>query len=305
MKKVLFLFGAIVFLLILSDYMFGSMVNTYRDQHGLQGDYLPIEHVINDCADDVLVVGSSLALTSLKPSIVEDSLGVSCYNAGANDQTMIYYHTVLNSILNRYTPKMVLLALRPTDLLGEDIRRYNILVPYYRRGYEEIDSVLESRNDKAKYLLRSNLYRYNTIWFRILLYHFMGNRTESDKGFIAHDKPLYPPCLKTSEENPEISENKLALFNDIVSRCKERNISLVVYFPPMYIQYKEKTSTVKMVEAICKEHDIQCFYDTQDAVFMNHPEWFYDNNHLDYDGAVYYTKSFVHRLKSSMPIGNI
>ena len=300
MKKFLTFVSSGAVLIILADFLFGFSISHYIENYGLHGDYQPIEHVMKTCEDDVLAIGSSVVLNSFVPTVFEDSLGLTCYNAGANSQTMPFFHTILNSVLQRYTPKMILLGLRPNELSGNDIGRYHLLIPYYRRGINEIDSVLESKNKYEKYLLKSNLYRYNTVWFRIMLYHFIRDHEKGIKGFSGHKKPLFPPQLTTSTEKSGVSVMKMKLFKDFVCQCEKRGIALVVYFPPMYTLYEEKTATVTEVQRLCQEHHIPCYYDTQDSIFLKHQEWFYDNVHLVKDASYIYSKSLVKRVKRDL-----
>ena len=297
MRKLLSFFVAVIALLIAIDLLFGYLSDVYVKKYGLHGDYKSVEYVIKECKDDVLLIGSSVVINSLMPTVIEDSLGVTCFNTGANSQTLPYFHTILNCILRRYTPKMIVLGLRPDELSGKDIGRYNLLVPYYHTGINEIDSILESQDKREKYLLQSNLYRYNTIWFRILLYHFIRGHENTSKGFLAHEKPLLPPYMTNSTGSQEISASKMGLFADIIGKCKERDIEIVVYSPPMYTIYKEKTGTIKELERICGENNIPYYYDTQDKTFLDHQDWFYDNVHLNKYGALEYSKIFASRLK--------
>lgn len=298
MKKFVSFFIAISVLLVFLDILFGYAADVYHKEYGLQGDYQPIEYVMKKCKDDVLLLGSSVVLNSLMPSVIEDSLGLTCYNAGANLQTMPYFHTILNCVLQRYTPKMVIIGLRPDELSGDDMGRYHLLVPYYHTGYSEIDSFLENKNRHEKFVLKSNLYRYNTIWFRILLYHFLRNNpNDVNKGFLAHEKPLMPPYMTNTKGSQEISENKLEIMNDIVRICKDRGIEIVYYFPPMYTRLEGKTGTVKEIERICNKNGYHYYYDAQDSIFLDHQEWFYDIRHLNKYGALEYSKLFSSRLK--------
>ena len=297
MKKFLSFFIAIIALLIVIDFLFGYTAKSYIKTFGLRGDYQPIEYVIKKCEDDILFIGSSVVINSLIPSVLEDSLGISCYNAGANAQKIQYFHTILSCVLQRYTPKMIILGLRPDELSADDMGRYHLLVPYYNTGYNEIDSVLESKNRLEKYLLKSNLYRYNTMWFRIILYHFMGGRNDNNKGFSGHEKPILPPHMTYSMVIQDISETKVKILKDIINKCKQRGIKVVVYSPPMYTKFKKKTGTIKILEHICKDNRIPYYCDTQNSLFLGHPEWFYDYLHLNKYGSLEYSKLFASRLK--------
>ena len=273
-----------------------------QSQKGLPGDYKPIEYALKECNEDILILGNSIVINSLKPSIIEDSLGLSCYNAGASGQTMFYYHTILNCVLKRYTPKLIVLGLRYADFDDDETLRYNILVPYYKQGFSEIDSILESKNSYEKYLLKSNLYRYNTIWFRILLYKFVNYNNNGDKGFIGHEVPAFLPPMTLTTPKDYVSRVKMNLFKDIVLQCKMNKIQLVVYSPPMYTKILGDHASVREVEDICIENGIRFYNDIQDSYYLSHQEWFYDKSHINKDGALEYSKSFAHRLKKDIKL---
>lgn len=299
MKKFCVYFVAVIVVLVLTDFLFGFIANIQK-KVGLKGDYQPIEYVMKECNEEALILGSSVVLNCLKPSIIEDSLNVSCYNAGANSQTVIYYHTILNMVLKRYNPKIVFLGIRATEFQDENLLRYNILVPYYRSGYAEIDSVLESESGKEKFLLNSNLYRYNTIWFRILLYNFIKEHDKKDKGFLIHEKPAAPPVFSVTSPKRYVSSHKLEVLKSIIDMCKSRGIKLVMFSPPNYCKLTETPMTLTSIEQMCNENDIPFYNDTQLQYFIDHVDLFYDSVHLNKYGADIYTKLFISRAKSQL-----
>lgn len=296
MKKLFVFLLSLILILVIADWFFGFFAD-YQKKKGFKGDYEPVEYVMNHCNEDVLIMGSSVVLNSVKPSVIEESLNVTCYNAGANGQTIIYYHTMLNCILKRYTPKIILLGIRPTEFQDEKILRYNLLVPYYNSGNREIDSVLESDGKYERFFLKSNLYRYNTIWFRILLYNFISEQDKDDKGFVAHEKPASPPILAKTDPVKYVSENKLIILKDIINTCKSNNIKLYIFTPPTYCIFSSLPMTISSVQQVCEDNDIPYFNDVSDSVFINHVDWFYDTSHLNKYGAEVYSKILVGRIK--------
>lgn len=300
MKKLAFFLISIVSLLFITDVLFGYAADLYTDKCGLRGDYKQIEQVFKETEDDILLFGSSVVINSMMPSVIEDSLGYTCFNAGANAQTLVYYHTMLNCVLQRYTPKVMVLGLTPGELTYNGVGRYKVLVPYYGKGYAEIDSVLASKDMCESIFLKSNLYRYNTIWFRILLYHILDyNEGNVTKGFMPHEVPFFPPTIRYFEaSNKRITDRNIKLLNDIVSACKEKGIKLVVCFTPLYDKYDGTPCAVKEVQEICANNNIHCYYDAQDSLFLEHAEWFYDNLHLNRNGALEYSKIISSRLKT-------
>ncbi len=298
MKKFLsFVFSCLVIVLLV-DVLFGTFCNWYVKDKPLPGDYENVDYLIKRSTDDVIILGSSIALNSLMPTIVEDSLGMTCFNGGANGQTLTFYDTMVECILARHKPKMIVLGLKNEELAGTGVGgRYNFLVPYYDKGYSMIDSCLKARDKYEPYLLKSNLYRYNTIWWRILLYHFITPGEPGEKGFVAKGIPSFYPTLYKKEVSTQISNQRKEEFRSMVERCRNAGVQLVAYFPPNYYKYSGKSATINYVENYCKEHNIPCFDDSQDAEFLKNKEWFYDNVHLNKNGAVIYTEHFIAELK--------
>ncbi len=301
MKKLMVFIVTCMALVVLADFVFGAFCNWYVKNKSLPGDYESVDYLIKRSNDDVVILGSSIALNSLMPTIIEDSLGMSCYNGGANGQALPFYDSMIECLLTRYKPKMIILGMRPSELEGSGVGgRYNFLVPYYDKGYHMIDSCLESKDRYEPYLLKSNLYRYNTIWWRILLYHFITPGEPGEKGFVAKGIPSVFPTLYDNEVNGNITKSRMDEFINMAERCRKNGVKLVVYFPPQYYKFNRNSTTIQFVEKYCQEHNIPCFDDSQNPDFLNHKEWFYDNVHLNKDGAPIYTKIFMDNLRQAL-----
>ncbi len=289
-----------IVIVVLADILFGAFCNWYVRNKPLPGDYENVDYLIKRSNDDVIILGSSIALNSLMPTIIEDSLHLTCFDGGANGQSFVFYESMMECIMARHKPKMFVLGLRPEELTGTGVGgRYNFLVPYYEKGYTMIDSCLRARDKYEPILLHSNLYRYNTIWWRILLYHFITPGEPGEKGFVAKGIPSVFPTLYEKEARGEISEERREEFVSMAERCQREGVQLVVYFPPVYYQYSGITPTIRFVEEYCKEHNIPCFNDSQNEEFLHNKEWFYDNVHLNKNGAVIYSNMFVKELKNN------
>src|SRR5437763_4571920 len=82
--------------------------------------------------DDAIILGSSRGRRNYNPQMVADSLGISCYNAGHDGQTIFYEEAIIRMALSRYTPKLVIIDLNPEEMYYKDIHydRLNVLAPY-------------------------------------------------------------------------------------------------------------------------------------------------------------------------------
>ena len=156
MKKVIKFILIIVAIVVVADFVVGQMGDYMVDNHKMAGDYKSVEYVMTQCDEDVLILGSSVALNGLVPTVITDSTGLSCYNGSANGQVLPFFETMLESIFKRYTPKTIIFGFRPNETTPTGIGdRYNLWVPSYGKGYETLDRYLESSSVEEKYLLKS------------------------------------------------------------------------------------------------------------------------------------------------------
>ena len=94
-KKVLIGLVSIIVLLVVADWAVGTWSEKmyYSSKYGM---YKRQIYVMKEAKEDILIMGSSRAAHHYVPQIIEDSLGMTCYNAGS-DGECIYYHYCLLS----------------------------------------------------------------------------------------------------------------------------------------------------------------------------------------------------------------
>lgn len=87
---------------------------------GLAGNpenmWLKTPFTIEKVDADVVVIGSSKASHHYVPQMLEDSLGMTAYNCGHDGCFFLYQNCIINMILDRYTPKMILWDIQPGSL---------------------------------------------------------------------------------------------------------------------------------------------------------------------------------------------
>ena len=91
---------------------------------------------------DGIILGSSRGRRNYNPKILEDSLGISVYNAGHDGQTVFYEQAIIRMALARYNPRLVIIDLNPEEMYYRDLHydRLNVLAPYYK-DYPQIRDV--------------------------------------------------------------------------------------------------------------------------------------------------------------------
>lgn len=302
MKKILIWIVSIIIIVAVVDIIFGMGMSYYTRTHKLNGDYRATDHLIRDSVDELVVLGSSVALNSIDTKKVSDSLDIMAYNGGSNGQSLPFYLTLMEIIADKPGLKTVILGMKESSLCDEGLgNRYNLLVPYYDSGYEGIDSRMESKSALDKILLKSSLYRYNSIWFRILLYTFMDPGLVEECGFVAKDIPkYYPHKIKVEETEDTVTDERRQEFEKFVSLCKEKNIRLIICVPPRYEDVGDKNPGELYLRERALSNDFELWFDVKDTSISYDSTLFYDNTHLNYLGADKYTDIVISRLKNEI-----
>lgn len=298
MKKLIIFVAGTLALIVIMDFLAGAAMRGYLKSHRLPGDCASIDYTIKDIDEDIIILGNSVILNSLMPQVLADSTGMSVYNSASNGQEIDFFYSLLDCIFKRHTPKAIILGMRNDLFTTEGIGdRYSILSPYYGMGYEVIDSCLNSSDDHAELLMKSTFYRYNTIWWRILLYHFISPNEKGVNGFIAKPVPPMPPKLMDVKEDDEPRQARLNTLNKIIDRCQEKGVKLILVYPPLYYNRQGESRAGIYVKKLCEARGITVIDDSTDPYFMRHPELFYDNTHLNADGAIIFSRQKASELK--------
>lgn len=292
MKKVILYLIGIILCLTIADIAFGVCSKYYIKNYQLIGRYQPLDRLIKEIDSDIILIGNSGILNSVNPKIIEDSLSMTCYNGGITGQGVFFFETIIDCILQRHTPKMIIVGLRPEEVggnIGEGI--YDVLKPYYGLGYTSIDDHFNKTNGFDRFLLHSNLLRYNTIWVRVLLYMLLDDTAYPENGFMPMERPSKIPQLHHIEEHEEPVKAKLDCIERIIQKCKARDINIAICFPPTLSDFKQDSiPCVNAIKDICRRYNTPCLVDYNNKYYQSHPELFYDTGHVNKFGADIYTR---------------
>ena len=296
---------AVAALVAAADFAFGLVMARYVASHTLPGDYSKIDHMIRNPDADILLLGPSVCMNSLVPAEFERTTGLKCFNGGANDQNVEFCECMLEAHLERHKPKFVVVAMRPNELRYEGNGRLGMLRIYYGSGHPAIDRHLESDGPLERLFLKSAFYRFNTHGWRMMLYAFKSYGEMENGGFVAKPRPSIPPKtqrmhgLSPGEEAPSPRPEKLEAFKRIVAMCREAGVKLAVVVPPVCGDAGGKRLPgCVMTERICNESAVPYLDDSLNGEFSGNPALFFDNNHLNGDGAAPYTRLVLEKLRA-------
>lgn len=248
---------------------------------------------------DVLILGSSRANHSFDCRVLEDSLGMSCYNAGRDGQNMVYDAMVFFTYIERHLPKLVVLDVASSMMDDSWFDSLHEMNCYYGLA-NPLDRIVEENStwtDRLK--LQSNLYRYNNTWQWLIHAYRAKNEAERD-GYRPMPVNVRNPFKASFREGNAFHVDKRCVeyLNRIRKTCEEKHILLVLTVTPTLVVEK-KGGIAEWTRSFCKKHTVSFFDYSKDKMFYEHPELFYDMTHVNQKGAELFTKIFVRDLNHS------
>ena len=262
-------------------------------------------YCLTESQDELMILGSSRAAHHYVPQIFEDSLGMSCYNAGSDGMCIYYHYGILASRIQRgCPPKMIILEVIGTDVevsqsatfsLDAALDRY---APHYGE-FAEIDSMFAMNGWKEKVKLLSKTYKYNSKLVQTIKCNYIP--WPEDRGYEALNGVMKisegeqaADVLAPSSVEPNIEERKLVYLQKFIDDCKHNNIELVMCYSPYYNQ--ATPASICLLQEIAEKNDIM-FLNYGDEVNFQKPEYFQDASHLNDTGAKEYSKEIARKLK--------
>lgn len=301
MKK--FILYIIFFFAIITsiDYCFGRVCD-YLNAHSQGGMSKQIYDMCMKDEYDVIILGSSRAHHHYVPQIMEDSLGMSCYNAGFDGNGIIMMYGLYKMITSRYTPKLIIYDVEQMfDLYkyenDKNCTRYlNALKPYYNQPC--VLQIFKDISIKEYYKVHSGFCRYNSNTFPLAL-DYLKKRPMDDRG--------YSPLIGTFDYEPVADERKRPLVVDplkmnymlkLIREVSERAIPIVVVASPRYgVLDSDEFIPLKK---ICEDYKIRFVDFYSDDYFLSHKELFNEPVHLNDNGARIFTQKIASLLKQEI-----
>jgi len=275
--------------------IFFAIVLTIDFTVGFFGDYLTC-HVrsgdtkrtydlsMKDC-HDVLILGSSRARHHYDAPFLSDTLGLDVYNAGYDGNGIVLAYGLLEMILERYQPKLILYDVEPAFDVNyyepdNNHKRYiTRLKPYYH--HKAVGNIIEDVSSEEWYKVHSGMVRYNMSLLTMYLDNFRPN-IDSRKGY----SPLYGEYDREPDSNGEendLDHFKLRYIEKIITLANSRHVPIVFVASPKY--GKTSSDDIKPVIDICKNNDVVFLDFYSDTKFMQHKDWFKEPMHLNEKGA--------------------
>lgn len=305
MRKGLQRVGGVVVLVLVGvfavDFSIGRMMDNILPRISNQGDTGKTYFSLNEVATPVVIVGSSRAAHHYVSPMIEETWGKKVYNVGRDGCFFSYNCCVINSILDRYVPDVIVWEVDLESLYEECGDPLENLYPYFGRNKWVTSVIKEDEGLPERISLCSNLYRYNSNLHRILGRYL--TRRSFGEDTLGGYAPLPPKKLKNAlvlQETEDcyrtISGAKTERFKNLVERAKKAGVTLVVVDSPKFMLRKEVDESARLMKQICDSYGTPCFDNTQLEEFLENPGYFNDKTHLNDIGAKVYSSMFIKQV---------
>ena len=288
MVKILLFFAMVVAI----DFGVG-FVGDYLTSHVKSGDTKRTYDLAMKDYHDVLILGSSRARHHYETPFLSDALGLDVYNAGYDGNGVILAYGLLEMILERYQPKLIIYDVEPAFDINvyepdNNHKRYiSRLKPYYR--HNAIGKIIEDVSSEEWYKVHSGMIRYNMSIITMLHENYRNDNDEK-KGFS--------PLIGEYEREPEKNDGmkvldsfKLRYMDRLLVLAKKKQVPIIVVASPKY--GSGSSSGLQPVVGICKHNDVEFIDFYADSVFMRHKEWFKEPMHLNKKGAMAFSEKIL------------
>ena len=264
-----------------------SALGSYLQGHAKGGSTKKLDDLVMKDEHDVIIFGSSRAVVHYDTPFLSDTLGIDVYNAGYAGNGVVLSVGLLDMILERYQPKLVVFDVEPAfDIYeyAEDnhhVRYLKYLKPYYNKS--GIPKIIEDVSMEEWYKAQSGLIRYNTEIIPRVVDNVI-NRGMDPCGYIPIKGAMTeePQSDKTSEHS-ELDPLKLNYLQKLVTLCKSNNVPLVFIASPKY--GKKSSDDIQPAKEIAARNNVPFLDYYTDEFFLNHKEWFKEPMHLNEVGA--------------------
>ena len=303
MKKFIAKVMLLLLIVVSVDHLFGLCMQYAVNQIQIGGMGRD-NYICMRANEDLLIFGSSRAAHHYNATMLEDALGLSCYNCGEDGNGIILNYGRFLMCKERKSPKFVLYDLaNGFDLLKNDNTQY---LGWLRPRYDRvgISEIFKDVDEKEALKMQSYMYRFNSRFLQNLIVYFTGISADTGmKGFRPLVGEMDQLKLKLPTENtPQeyvFDDLKIKYLNKFIAEVGQEAELIFVYSP---IWYGANKKSIEPVLKICKEKNIKFIDFSNDPKYVHNDVYFKDGSHLNDRGADEFTKDLIHVLQTEYHI---
>lgn len=245
---------------------------------------------------EIVFLGSSRCHHHYVTNIFEDSLSLNAYNAGVRGGSNIYFnYALLQLMLEHGSPKYIVYDLIHGDFTNEP-QSYDKLIPLspYYGCLQSVDSLFDEAQLGWKYNV-SHLVKYNGKFLTTISGLFLPLDTIG-KGYQPKFGEM-PPNTSIINESVSytVDANKIKCLSKFVQLCRRRGIAVIFTLSPIFnIKAPED---YKEIRIFAKDNNIILLDYLNSQYILGNSKLFYDEMHLNDEGAHIYSSMLAHDLK--------
>jgi len=276
------------FAIVLAIDMAVGGLGDYLQAHTKGGNSRTLNDLVMNDYHDVIILGSSRAHHHYDTPFLSDSLGLDVYNAGYDGNGVILAYGLLDMILERYQPKLVVYDVEPSFDISiykgdNNHKRYiSLLKPYYNKA--DVGGIIQDVSIEEWYKVHSGLIRFNSSIISLTA-DFIRNNT------ISNLNRGYEPLIGCYEGEPRIGSGindpvdsfKLKYFAKLISLTKSNSVPIIVVASPQL--GNNLSSVLQPVADLCEEMSVPFLNYFEEECFLQHKEWFKEPIHMNAEGA--------------------
>ena len=297
MKKFI---AKIIFLFIIigiCDFLFGKGMD-YIVNHIESGGQGRDNHICNTADEDILIFGSSRAIQHYNAQMIEDSLGMTCYNCGEEGNGIILSYGRLSMVRERHQPKIVILDVEPRfDLFKSNNSSYLgwLKARYEREGISEIFDKIDKTE---RFKMTSHMYRYNSKYLQNFIFYLTGLSTETGiKGFRPMDMEMDTTRTSSFPEDYEYDSLKLEYVQKFINKAEGSKLVFVV--SPIWNGMN--TDITEPIRKLCEKNNFLFLDFSNDPKYVHYNYYFRDGRHLNVRGADEFTRDLIKKIRDLEP----
>lgn len=289
--NILVFFGIVAAVDVVAGKVFGYLQGKAKGRTGVE------YHVCKALDEDVLIMGSSRASHHYVPQILEDSLGMSCFNGGQDGNGILMQYGRWKMLSAHKVPKLIVYDIEPSfDMVENNNERYiDRLKPF--AGVKPVREYMASLFPMEGLKLTSSMYRYNYKFLEILSDCVVSPTIQQGyiplKGHIRQE--MIEAKKDVSAAHLELDAVKLEYLEKLISEVQGAGCRIVLVSSPYWRGHTQ--TDFSSIEALAEKYGV-AFLNYDESDLAGNPDYFADSMHLNDDGANEFTKDMVTKLKA-------
>lgn len=253
---------------------------------------------------DLLIIGSSRGARGIDTEMIHQKTGFNCFNFCYPGTNLLFHLYSFETFLNhqQHKPKMVILTMDDDYAFKENPwQGFRTDLLHGHTKYKDVNELLIDYNENhwlASYFNFPKLRAIHIGWSRqkgtstdyITPSGFMPLNFQNKDFIFKTVDTTYIPYDKHHE-----MKNFLDAYNRIQSLCMTHNIKLLVCIPPNYkrpspsFYNRIRQLTRPQITIVTQDNNTKAYRDSS---------YYYDSSHLNYKGAIIYTKELISYILS-------